>query len=182
MLRMRHLVTAASALVLLTSSPGPDARAASPVSELRLSALIHDWKPSGSGTEDGASLGGELLFRSPEMLAWAWAPRPHLGVLVHTAGRTHQLYGGLTWEFAHRSGAFVAGSFGLSVQTGRRIGREPDEASLGSNLLFRSAAEAGWRFGRHSLSVLISHISHAGLFDDQNPGMNHLGLRWGIGF
>ena len=166
---------------LLLAAP---ARAETPawLSEVKLAALVHDFQFFKSRNEEGAALGAELLFASPGWLAWAFAPRPHLGFLLHTEGITHQLYGGLTWEYAFAAGPFLAGSFGGLVHTGDRVGTDRDRTHLGARFLFRSAAEAGWRVGAHSLSLLISHISHADLADERNPGMNHFGLRYGYRF
>jgi lipid A 3-O-deacylase len=170
------------ALALLLSAPPARAEAPAWLSEVRLGAFVHGFQFFKSRSEKGAGLGAELLFASPGWLAWAFAPRPHLGFIAHSEGITHQLYGGLTWQYDFAAGPFLAGSFGGLVHTGDRVGTRRDRTHLGARFLFRSAAEAGWRFGHHSLSVLLSHISHADLADERNPGMNHLGLRYGYRF
>lgn len=60
------------------------------------------------------------------------------------------------------------------------IGRGKD---LGSNLLFRSGAELGYRFDNASrLSVVINHMSHATLLGNKNPGTEVIGITYTIPF
>jgi lipid A 3-O-deacylase len=155
------------------------------ISEIKLGISHHDTGVFGESVEEGADIGGEVLFVSPDVLSLVWSPRPHLGVHVNTAGDTSQLYGGLTWEFTLWRGLFVAASFGFSVHDGEAGGNtgKPDKQGLGTRFLFRESLELGWRFdgGTHSLSVMLDHISNAGLSDD-NDGLDTLGVRYGYRF
>ncbi|MBN2705144.1 MAG: acyloxyacyl hydrolase, partial [Deltaproteobacteria bacterium] len=109
---------------------------------------------------------------------------PHLGVVLHNEGETHQLYGGLTWEKDFGRHYFINLGLGLSLHSGTRKCKHGhcDDKELGSALLFREALEVGLRLDRHqTLSLFFFHISNAGLVDE-NDGMNHLGLRYGYSF
>jgi lipid A 3-O-deacylase len=176
----RALATLTLALTPLLAAPAA-AEEGRLVEEVKVGAFIHDFQYFKSRNEGGGSLGLEMLFRSPAFLAPVFAPRPHLGVIAHSAGVSHHLYGGLTWELPLPLGLFLAGSFGLDVHTGETSTERSDRVGLGSRVLFRSAGELGLRLAeRHSLSLLLSHMSHARLSSDRNPGLNHLGVRYGL--
>jgi hypothetical protein len=53
---------------------------------------------------------------------------------------------------------------------------------LGCRVLFRESLSVGVRFMKHhSLSVMVDHISNAGLCD-HNDGLDTLGVRYGYRF
>ena len=61
--------------------------------------LIHDEGLFSRNKEDGIDTNIEVLFKSPSMLDVIWAPRPHLGATLNSAGNTSQAYLGLTWDW-----------------------------------------------------------------------------------
>ena len=182
---MRRLLTAAAAFVLVAST----AEAASVIDELKLGVLDHDAGVFGTTRESGVDLNAELRFVSPSFLSPIFAPRPHLGIHVNTAGDTNQLYFGLTWSFtlfreilSAGDGIFIDASLGGSVHDGKLDTTDTDRKSLGSRILFRESVELGYRFlERHSVSVMLDHVSNANLAD-RNEGLDTLGVRYGLKF
>ena len=88
----------------------------------------------------------------------------------------------MTWDWTLWRGLYLALSLGLSVHDGPLHGNRATEKQLGLRVLFREAIELGWHFdARHSLSVIYDHISNAGLNDD-NDGLETIGLRYGFRF
>jgi lipid A 3-O-deacylase len=182
---VRRLLTAAAAFVLVASA----AEAASYIDELKLGVLDHDVGVFGSTRESGVDLNAELRFVSPSFLSPIFAPRPHLGVSVNTAGDTSQLYFGLTWSFTlfreilgAGDGIFIDASLGGSVHNGELNDSRSDMKALGSRVLFRESVELGYRFlERHSVSVMLDHVSNANLAD-HNEGLDTVGVRYGLKF
>ncbi|MFQ5955450.1 MAG: acyloxyacyl hydrolase [Kiloniellales bacterium] len=154
------------------------------LSEFRLGLLAHNIGPIASAREEGVQLNGEFRFASPSLFAYILSPRPHVGVSVNTAGDTSFLYSGLTWTWDITDGLFLDLSFGGTVHNGWLGTHEPDpdRRLLGSRLLFRESAELGYRFlDHHSLSLMLDHVSNAGLVD-RNQGNDDIGLRYGYRF
>jgi len=130
----------------------------------------------------------EALFRSPDWLAWAWSPRPHLGIVANGSKRaTDFLYGGLTWEGTFWNALFIDLGLGLSVHDGmldnsRIAGKDRrDRREFGCRALFRESLELGYRFReRHSVSLIWEHHSHASLCGEEDDGVDNAGLRYGF--
>ena len=110
-------------------------------------------------------------------------------------------YGGLDWTWQSVSGFFAGFSFGLAYHTGNleqatelcpagttcalpgnRRYVDTGKVSLGSRILFRESLALGWRFGPHRLALYGAHLSHGSIFDDDNDGLNFVGLRYGYRF
>ena len=152
------------------------------LSELRLGVMEHDAGVFGSSVEDGVDFNAEMLFVSPDFLEFILSPRPHLGVSINSDGNTSQLYGGLTWDWTFWDPLFVELALGLSAHNGRLDTTTSDEKALGCRVLFRPSLSLGARFlERHSISVMLSHISNAGRCDP-NKGLDTLGVRYGFRF
>lgn len=152
------------------------------LSEVRVGGLYHDPGIFGNRKEKGGDGNLEVLFASPEFLAPIWAPRPHLGTSINTAGDTSQVYAGLTWSFNLWQSLFLDLSEGPSLNDGELDKKYPDRKALGSHILFREQASLGWQFdGHNSLSVMLDHISNASLAR-YNQGMETIGLRYGYRF
>ena len=143
--------------------------------------LAHDAGPLTYPVEDGVDINGEVQFTPFGFEEWGWigAPRPHLGGTVSTSGDTSQIYGGLTWGIELLDGITLDGSAGLMAHNGNTGAFDPDRRSLGSRVLFRFSLEAGYRFAEHhGISLYASHSSHAGWFDDDNAGLEDVGVRY----
>lgn len=170
------------------------ARAQSPffIDEVRGGVLAHDVRFAG-GREPGADVNAELLFVTPFPAAWAnplpdwlsWlaTPRPHLGGDLNTAGATDQLYAGLTWTVP-----LIGDRITLDLDAGGEANdghvnrTEPDRKALGSNALFRLAAELGWHPTQHiGVYALFEHLSN-GDTARLNESLNDAGLRLGYRF
>jgi lipid A 3-O-deacylase len=152
------------------------------LSELKVGALAHDVGPFTDKRETGADANLELLFASPDFLAPIWAPRPHLGGSLSTAGDTSKVYAGLTWTFDFLKVGYTDLSFGGAYHNGEEQTFDRDTKALGCHLLFRGAVEVGFRFmERHSLGVFGDHISNASLCSP-NEGLESVGLRYGYRF
>ena len=125
-----------------------------------------------------------------------------IGGTVNHKNETHTLYSGLNWQHQFENRFFVGGSFGLAVHTGNleqeerqcvapevcsllgnRAFVDTGKVTLGSRILFRESIEAGYRIaGRHGVSVYFAHMSNASWFDEDNDGMNFVGLRYRYAF
>ncbi len=154
------------------------------IDEVKLGVLAHDIRFLGNHVEPGADLNVEVLFPSPAVLRILWAPRPHLGLSLNTAGATDSAYLGLTWSgqpwrplLTLPEGLFVAGSLGGGIHDGHLNTAPPDRKVLGSRLLFRESVEAGYQLTpRVRLSGMLDHMSNAGLAP-HNQGLTNLGAR-----
>lgn len=167
------------------------ANAAGPawIDEAKLGVLAHDIGFLGHHVEDGTDINGELLFVSPGFLSWIGSPRPHIGGTVSTAGNTSYGYLGLTWSYdlwrellRGEDALFVAGSLGGGAHDGYLDSGPSERKLLGSRVLFRESAEIGYRVTPAiSISVMLDHLSNAGLAD-HNQGLTNVGLRTGFRF
>ncbi len=179
----------AASVVALAGSVGPARAADGIIDELKVGVLDHDIGLGGHHKEPGADINGEVLFTSPKVLDIIWAPRPHLGMNINTAGKTDQFYFGLTWRLLHftqlftgSDGVYLNGSLGGAVHDGHLNDGGSDDKQLGSRILFRESLEIGYEFvPRQNLSVFADHISDAGL-TSHNQGITDLGVRYGYGF
>ncbi|MEM9013599.1 MAG: acyloxyacyl hydrolase [Pseudomonadota bacterium] len=161
------------------------------IDEVRAGGLaqgVGGWSPD---KETGVGINLEALFKSPGFLRAIGAPRPHLGVAIATDNdATSQIYAGLEWRQHLARRLFVAGAVGGAVHTGETdtfdpvadLSRLNNTQFLGCRALFRIAADLGVEVTDHlSVSIAWSHISNAGLCDD-NEGLDNLGLRVGYRF
>jgi len=173
---------AAAAAPRLTEGNG------SGLSEVRVGALKHAVAFGHRAKEQGMDGNVEALFRSPGWLAWAWSPRPHLGIVANGSKRaTDFLYGGLTWEWTFWDALFVDLGLGLSVHDGMldnsMIADKSrfDRREFGCRALFRESLEFGYRFlERHSISLMWEHHSHGSLCSEENEGIDNAGVRYGL--
>ena len=165
------------------------------VSEVRGGILKHAVAFGNDAKEKGVDGNIEVLFISPDMFEIIWSPRPHLGASFNASDDdTDQIYAGLTWEWEPFASMFVDFGFGFTVHNGNLSNDNgtmgavpnPDETrrrEFGCEVLFRESLEVGYRFNwTHSLSLLWDHISHGGLCNSENEGMDNAGLRYGYRF
>jgi lipid A 3-O-deacylase len=153
-------------------------------SEIRIGLQAHDVPIFSDRIETGVDINGEVLLVSPDVLRFIGRPRPHFGFSASTAGGMSQVYAGLSWEFRLWSGLFAGFSLGGALHTGplHDSGSPQTSKAFGSRGLFRESIEIGWRFGeRHSMSLMLDHISNANLADP-NPGLETFGVRYGYRF
>lgn len=152
------------------------------IEEFRLGVLAHNKGPIASHREHGVQLNVEFLFDSPSFLKYILSPRPHIGGSVNTTGQTSFVYTGLTWTWDIYQGLFLDFSLGGAVHDGWLESSDPapNRRLLGSRVLFRESIELGYRFfDHHSLSIMLDHVSNAGLLSDRNQGNDDIGIRYG---
>ena len=154
-------------IILLLSIP----LSAQPL-EFRGGFFIHDvadwW--GHQKKEAGFDINGEVIVGA------GWI-RPAAGMNINSQGYTSKLYGGVVVE-PDLGNLLLGFSFGGAVHTGGLhgdVGRK-----LGSRLLFRVSLEVGWKLGNHRLTIMIDHISNAGLA--VNAGLDVVGFRYGYSF
>jgi len=152
--------------------------------EIKLGALAHDIGPFSSQKEEGADGHVELRFNSPEFLKYIWSPYPHIGADISAVGDTSSVWIGLAWEWDFWKKYFAGFSLGGALHDGvtnQGEGQE-DEKELGCNPLFRLSINVGYRFNeRHSIDLLLDHISNAKICDT-NEGLENVGIRYGYRF
>lgn len=152
------------------------------LSELRLGVMAHDMGALGRQEEDGVNANVEFMFVSPEFLSAIWSPRPHAGFSVNSSSGTNQAYLGLTWTWKFFEKIFVEGSLGGAYHDGANETNVIGQKSLGCKVLFRESATLGYQATeKHSLSVMLDHISNASLCNS-NEGLDTLGMRYGYRF
>jgi lipid A 3-O-deacylase len=152
------------------------------ISEYRLGPMYHDAGVFGHRKEHGADVNLEALFNGPDWLSKIGSPRPHLGFEISTAGMTDKAYFGLTWTWTFFDRLFFGFSVGGAAHDGFIKAAPLDRKELGSRFEFRESAEGGVLIGeRHSISLILDHISNAKL-GVKNDGMDGLGIRYGYRF
>lgn len=152
-------------------------------SEVKFGVSYHDFRfIAADPIEDGLDVNTEILFPSPEFLAPVLGPRPHIGAQINTAGKTSQIYAGLTWTFYLTDGIWFAASAGGAYHSGEVDLSGLSRKALGSPALFRLAAEVGVDLtDRLNASIYYDHESNAFLAD-RNPGLDNAGIRLGYRF
>lgn len=168
------------------------------INEVRAGVLAHDVRFAG-GREPGEDINAELLFASPfpqdwsaampDWLKWVVHPRPHIGGELNTAGATSDIYAGLTWTvplsprvLSNDDRVTLDLDFGPSVNNGHVNRTVRDRKALGSQALFRVAAEVGWQFTPQlAVYLLYEHYSNGDLAT-YNQSINSVGLRVGYRF
>ena len=169
------------------------------LSEVRLGVFAHDAQVGSGPREGGADINGEVLFVSPvptdrvdfapTYLRWLLQPRPMAGFQANTSGYTSQGYAGVTFtttlftDVLHVGDAILldAGEAG-SVNDGHVDEARGDTKRIGSNVLFRTSGDIGYRITPRLTSYIeIDHESNAGL-DRANQGITNAGIRFGFTF
>ncbi|MGH6968856.1 MAG: acyloxyacyl hydrolase [Stellaceae bacterium] len=161
------------------------------IDEMKLGVLEHDVPIGVDHRECCVDVNGEVLFTSPSVLSWFWAPRPNLGVTINTEGKNSYGYFGLAWAGDFLRHSFRPGdSFFWELGLGGAVHDGPNQSSpytrdhmgLGSRILFHEELDLGYRFTwRSNLSLFLDHISDADL-TQHNPGLTNLGVRLGFRF
>ena len=173
--------------------------------EVKQGVLAHDRGWFGTNREGiGPDYNFELMFNSPRFLKKIWSPKPVLGLTQTSTGGSSLYYGGITWDANISKNWFVTGTTGIAYTNGMRklqkgavpggdqcpnyekicAADDPDKKiQFGSKWLHRGAIEVGWNFyGNDTISLLFSHVSHAGMLSDKNQGMDEFGIRYGYRF
>lgn len=148
------------------------------------------------GMEENGTTDVQLLYRSAP-LKFALKPRLAAKLQISLEGRTSFASVGAEWrQHILKGRVYGQVGIGLTVHDGYRFTPDPfvpglpiDEArrrfaiyqtrtSFGSQVLFNPNASIGVRLSRTWAAELVwEHHSHRQLFSDQNPGIDHVGLR-----
>ncbi len=141
---------------------------------------------------------GEIVFNNIRLfdvrnrfLKFLAEPRPLVGGSINSEGKTHTVYAGFSWAHQFQNGLFSNLALGGTYHTGtleqatrqcsvgegcslpgNRAYVNIREPTLGSAVLFREGLDLGYRLGPHGLSIFASHISNAGI-DNDNDGMRY---------
>lgn len=152
------------------------------ISEIRIGGLAHDQGPFSHNKEGGFDTNLEVLFVTSRSLQAIYAPRPHMGVSVNSAGHTSQVYVGLTWEWDFLGDGFFDLTLGGAYHNGETTANMPNKKDLGCSFLFRESFDLGYRIsGPHSLMFHLNHTSNANLCSP-NEGLESVGIRYGYRF
>jgi lipid A 3-O-deacylase len=177
-------------LIVLQAVPPAQAEDASPGPRFVAGVMAHDRGPSSDNHENGIDLNGEVQFAPLDGAIGRaiGSPRPHLGVTPSLNGNTSALYGGLTYEFLPLPKWFVDGFFGLALHDGP-LHKDPipcaqrSDCGFGSRILPRLGLETGINLTRHdAVSLFYDHMSHGGLLNSENEGIDHVGVRYRYSF
>jgi hypothetical protein len=158
--------------------------------ELKQGLLAHDRGWFGTNREGfGPDYNFELMFNSPKFMNRFWSPKPILGLTQTSTGGSSLYYGGLTWDFKISEKWFFSGTTGIAYTNGLTkldkgaVPTGDKKIQFGSKILHRGALELGWNFyGKDTISLMFSHVSHGSMLDEKNQGMDEFGIRYGYRF
>ena len=153
--------------------------------EARLGIFAH-----GVGSEERGSvdIGGQFVF--PRLWTastdWNWLiPRPHVGFIANTAGRTSYFYGGALWTYNVTPRFFAEGFLGGAIHNGSLEG-DATHVALGCRTLFHVGGSVGYRLSeKWSVLATFEHVSNGNAVLNacsNNVGLNEYGVRVGYSF
>jgi len=150
--------------------------------ELRAGGFAHSIGGREVGSADvNVELLGPRLINVPVEYSY-FIPRPQIGVMVNTAGRTSYAYAGVVWTLNITRQFFLEPIFGGSYNNGQIIAPDNTWNSLGCHAMFHTGLSAGYRIDDHwSLIGTWEHISNAGTCI-RNVGQNDYGVKIGYRF
>lgn len=165
--------------VLPLPTPPPEAESF----EARLGVFAHSVGASEAG---GVDANVELLLpRLPNDLPEPYkflVPRPQLGGMINTGGKTSYGYGGVVWTLNLAPQFFLEPMFGGAVHDGDTTALDPDRNMLGCRVLFHTGLSGGYRLTDRWTALLTwDHISNGHLCS-HNAGLNDYGVKLGYSF
>ncbi|MCC8483915.1 MAG: acyloxyacyl hydrolase [Rickettsia endosymbiont of Labidopullus appendiculatus] len=154
--------------------------------EMRIGVLRHDlgYKFGLKGKlrqryEKGSDINLEYLFNDEYKFLFGY---PHIGTNINSQKYTSNIYTGVTWHFDIMKYAFLEATFGFGIHNGEVEKLKQRRRALGTRFLFRESLSLGVMIQeKHSVAVIIDHLSNAGL-GKFNPGLTNLGMRYGYNF
>ena len=130
-------------------------------------------------SESGADI--QFGVRSePFARGWGWELRGYLMGSVNTDDGLNDGAAGVLARHSLGSRGYVQAGLGAAVTDGSNLKFQAsaDELYLGSRVLAQPEIAVGWRFtDRWALEAAYTHLSHAQIAGDQNPGTDALALR-----
>jgi lipid A 3-O-deacylase len=151
--------------------------------EARLGAFAHSVGATEAGSVDANV---ELLLpRLPNNLPEAYkflVPRPQLGAMINTDGKTSYGYGGVVWTLNFTPQFFLEPMFGGAIHDGDTTALDSTRNMLGCRVLFHTGLSGGYRLTERWTALLTwDHVSNAHLCD-HNAGINDYGVKIGYSF
>jgi lipid A 3-O-deacylase len=153
--------------------------------ELRAGAFAHSVGATEAGSVDANV---ELLFPRlpvPAFLPPEYAflvPRPQLGAMINTGGKTSYAYAGVVWTVNLTPWFFLEPMFGGAIHNGDLNEFSTTQNELGCRVIFHTGLSGGVRLTEHWTALLTwDHISNAHLCPHNN-GMNDYGVKIGYSF
>lgn len=152
--------------------------------EARLGAFAHSVGATEAG---GVDANVELLLpRLPNDLPEQYkffVPRPQLGAMINTGGKTSYGYAGVVWTLNMTPQFFLEPMFGGAVHDGNATAEPvPGENTLGCRVLFHTGMSGGYRVTEQWTALLTwDHISNGHLCP-HNAGLNDYGVKIGYSF
>jgi lipid A 3-O-deacylase len=182
-------IPAAQAADLGSSVPVPQTVVVEPPDrantfEARFGAFYHDpgFDEARPRTIDvNAELVGPRLPIPVDGWAKMFVPRPMVGVMANTGGKTSFAYISAVWTFQWNN-FFFEPIFGGAVHNGYLDNPPPGRLALGCNPLFHTGLSLGYYITDHwAVMGTWQHISNANACE-RNVGLNTYGLRLGYSF
>ncbi|MAP96299.1 MAG: hypothetical protein CMK07_15245 [Ponticaulis sp.] len=140
--------------------------------------------------EDGPNVAGEIMFKSPDFLSWAFSPNPYVMASVNTAGETSFGGFGLEWQYEFGDGWAIEPGLGYVIHNGEVNNPYPNgtpEAAaffeehvlFGSEDLFRTSLSLSKYFSDDwGVQLMFEHLSHGQILGEgRNQGIDNLGVR-----
>jgi hypothetical protein len=152
--------------------------------EARFGAFWHS-PGFAEGRDFNADVNAELVFPklpipAPAWIAW-FVPRPMIGVMANTAGKTSFAYVSAVWTWTWNN-FFFEPIFGGAYHNGYTANAPAGRLELGCNPLFHTGISVGYYMTeRWSIMGTWQHISNGGSCA-RNLGLNTYGLRLGYSF
>jgi lipid A 3-O-deacylase len=147
--------------------------------------------------ENGVDPNWELQFFPPDWRIWRFIGSPFtvVGITPNFNGQTSQLYGVINYEFNLSNRftdpltfnltkiLFFSGVLGPVVHNGplkkSETSCENGDCGYGYRVLPRFSVEVGTHFPKNQgISVYLDHMSHKGIGNAQNEGLDHVGIRY----
>jgi hypothetical protein len=167
-------------LCLLAIAPAIFAASPAQADEIIGGLYVHDVDTflTIAGVEDGMDIQlgwrGDRIGKTPL--------QPYAFAAVNTSGNTNYAAVGVSAKFGKT--VFIRPGVGLAVHNGSTKKYQiegNDELEFGSRVLFEPELGIGVNLNdRASIEASWVHMSHATLFSDQNPGIDNLGVRFGL--
>jgi hypothetical protein len=149
--------------------------AAAHAGELFGGIYVHDVKlpTDKSGLEGG--LDGQLGYRGGKIPGTPL--QPYIFGALNSSGNTSYAAVGLSAKFGDK--LYIRPGLGLAIHNGSAGDYyRTDEIAFGSRILFEPELGIGARVNdRLSVEASWVHMSHATLFNHENPGIDNLGVR-----
>ncbi|NIJ06792.1 hypothetical protein FHS31_000374 [Sphingomonas vulcanisoli] len=104
--------------------------------------------------------------------------QPYVVGSVNSRGGTDFAAAGLGYKIGHR--LYIRPGLGIAIHDGphRRYDSAGIRTDLGSRVVFEPELALGFRVApRIGVEASFTHLSHAQIFSQQNPGIDNLGVR-----